>query len=127
MYGDGFLDRAAELHGGYDADLMATLTEFTARSIALSFARFVPPVDEVIAAGGGVCNPVLFARLAALLSPAKLRTERRARRTGRGPRSDGLRDPGQRGDPRPLHINARGHRRVPPRRAGQALFTSPLS
>ena len=42
MYGDGFLDRAAAIHGGYDADLMATLTEFTARSIALSFARFVP-------------------------------------------------------------------------------------
>ena len=26
----------------------------------------------MIAAGGGVCNPVLFARIAALLSPAKL-------------------------------------------------------
>jgi anhydro-N-acetylmuramic acid kinase len=57
---------------GYGADLMATLPEFTARSIALNFARFVPPVDEVIAAGGGARNPVLFARLAAILSPAKL-------------------------------------------------------
>jgi anhydro-N-acetylmuramic acid kinase len=70
MYGDAFVARAAELHGGYGADLMATLTEFTARSIALNFARFVPPVDVVIAAGGGVRNPVLLARLAALLSPA---------------------------------------------------------
>jgi anhydro-N-acetylmuramic acid kinase len=72
MYGYAFVAGAAELHGGYDAGLMATLTEFTARSIALGFARFVPPVGEVIAAGGGVRNPVLFGRLAELLSPARL-------------------------------------------------------
>jgi anhydro-N-acetylmuramic acid kinase len=51
---------------------MATLTEFTARSIAVNFERFVPPVGEVIAAGGGVKNPALFGRLAELLSPARL-------------------------------------------------------
>ena len=32
----------------------------------------MPPVDEVIAAGGGVCNPVLIQRIGELLSPAKL-------------------------------------------------------
>ena len=32
MYGDAFVARAAEQHGGYDADLMATLTEFTRKS-----------------------------------------------------------------------------------------------
>jgi anhydro-N-acetylmuramic acid kinase len=72
MYGDTFIDRAAALHGGIDANLMATLTEFTARSVAGAFAQFVPPVDEVIAAGGGVCNPVLIQRIGELLAPAKL-------------------------------------------------------
>ncbi len=76
VYGDAFLDRAAELHGGYDADLMATLTEFVARTIALGLrqaAEFGPPVDQVIVAGGGVKNPVLFERIAALISPAPVR------------------------------------------------------
>jgi anhydro-N-acetylmuramic acid kinase len=72
MYGDAFVARAAALHGGFDADLMATLVEFTARSVAQAFARFVPPVDEVISAGGGVRNPVLIDRIAALLAPARL-------------------------------------------------------
>ena len=34
MYGDAFIARVAERHGGFDADLMATLTEFVARTIA---------------------------------------------------------------------------------------------
>ena len=33
MYGDAFLDRAIARHGGADADLMATLTEFVARTV----------------------------------------------------------------------------------------------
>ncbi|HEX8200792.1 MAG TPA: anhydro-N-acetylmuramic acid kinase, partial [Isosphaeraceae bacterium] len=73
MYGDSFVAAVAAAHGGHDADLMATLTEFVARSVALGFARFVPPVDEVIAAGGGVNNPALLGRIAALLAPAVLR------------------------------------------------------
>jgi anhydro-N-acetylmuramic acid kinase len=72
MYGDAFIDRAAALHGGVDANLMATLTEFTARSVAGAFAQFVQPIDEVIAAGGGVCNPVLIQRIRELLAPARL-------------------------------------------------------
>ena len=35
MYGDVFVARVAERHGGIDADLMATLTEFVARTVAL--------------------------------------------------------------------------------------------
>ncbi|WP_165219877.1 anhydro-N-acetylmuramic acid kinase [Aquisphaera insulae] len=73
MYGDAFVDHAAGLLGRCDADLMATLTEFTARSIAGAFAAFVPPRDEVIAAGGGVRNPALLGRIAALLAPARVR------------------------------------------------------
>ncbi|AMV35817.1 anhydro-N-acetylmuramic acid kinase [Planctomyces sp. SH-PL62] len=72
MYGDPFVDRAGTLLGRFDADLMATLTEYTARTVADAFARFVPPVVEVIGAGGGVKNPALFGRLAQLLAPARL-------------------------------------------------------
>ena len=76
MYGDDFVARAAALHGGLDADLMATLTEFTARTVALAFDRHVrvdPPVDEVVAAGGGVKNPALMDRIIALLHPIRVR------------------------------------------------------
>jgi anhydro-N-acetylmuramic acid kinase len=72
MYGDAFIDRAAALHGGVDANLMATLTEFTARSVAGAFAQFVPAAQEVIVAGGGVRNPVLIKRIGELLAPARL-------------------------------------------------------
>jgi len=72
MYGDAFVERAGSLLGRFDADLMATLTEYTARTVADAFARFVPPVVEVIGAGGGVRNPALFGRLAELLAPARL-------------------------------------------------------
>jgi anhydro-N-acetylmuramic acid kinase len=76
VYGDVFVARAAELHGGYDADLMATLIEFVARSVALGLeqcAAMGPPVDQVVAAGGGVNNPVLMERITAQLSPIPLR------------------------------------------------------
>jgi anhydro-N-acetylmuramic acid kinase len=72
MYGDAFVARAAERHGGYDVDLMATLTEFTARTIALGLrqcAQMGPPIEEVVAAGGGVKNLALMERIAALIAP----------------------------------------------------------
>ena len=76
MYGDAFVARAAERHGGFDADLMATLTEFVARTIALGLGQcdqLGPPVEEIIAAGGGVKNPVLMERIAAALAPVPIR------------------------------------------------------
>ncbi len=76
MYGDDFVARAEALHGGLDADLMATLTEFTARSVALAFDRHVgvdSPVQEVVAAGGGVKNPALMDRIIGLLHPIRVR------------------------------------------------------
>ena len=75
-YGDAFVDRAAARHGTEDADLMATLTEFTARSVALAFERFVrtePPVTELVVAGGGVKNPALMARIVDLIRPIRVR------------------------------------------------------
>jgi anhydro-N-acetylmuramic acid kinase len=45
-------------------DALATLTEFTARSIALNYARHLPaPPNEVILCGGGAANPSLVAAL----------------------------------------------------------------
>ncbi len=76
MYGDAFVDRAAGRHGGYDADLMATLTEFVARTVALGIHQcdaLGPPVEEIVAAGGGVKNPVLMERIAALVAPVPVR------------------------------------------------------
>lgn len=47
------------------ADLIATATAFTARSVAEAVARFVEPApDRVIASGGGVRNPTLMRMLA---------------------------------------------------------------
>jgi anhydro-N-acetylmuramic acid kinase len=76
MYGDAFLDRAVASHGGLDADLMATLTEFVARSVADGIRQcgmLGPPVEEVVAAGGGVRNPVLMERIAAMVAPVPVR------------------------------------------------------
>jgi anhydro-N-acetylmuramic acid kinase len=44
-------------------DLVATLTAFTARTIADAYRRFLPPVDEVVVSGGGAHNRFLLERL----------------------------------------------------------------
>ena len=75
-YGDAFLERAEALHGGLDADLVATLTEFTAKTIAQAFDQHIkidPPVVEVVIAGGGGSNPFLIERITALLTPKRVR------------------------------------------------------
>ncbi len=53
------------------ADLVATLTELTARSIGDAYRRWVLPrgVDEVILTGGGGRNPALVERIRAQLAP----------------------------------------------------------
>lgn len=52
-------------------DLIATLTELTARSIASAYERWLLPqgLDEVIVTGGGALNPTLMGRLVSLLEP----------------------------------------------------------
>ena len=58
-----------------DADWLATLTEFTAASIADSYQRFLPSLpDEVILAGGGSCNSYLKERLQSYLPDSQLLT-----------------------------------------------------
>jgi len=59
--------------GRRDEDIVATVTAFSADSVADQYRRFLPiEPDEVIAAGGGTRNPVFMARLAAAL-PARTR------------------------------------------------------
>ncbi len=54
-----------------DADVLATATELTARSIALAYARFVPePLVDILVSGGGARNAYLMERLRVALSPA---------------------------------------------------------
>jgi anhydro-N-acetylmuramic acid kinase len=57
-------------------DLLATLTEFTARTVADAFRSWVLPlgVDEVVLTGGGARNPELVRRIGAALAPLRVRT-----------------------------------------------------
>ena len=64
-YVEGFLRRPLAT-----ADLVATLTALTARTVADALRG----VDVVVASGGGVRNPVLLRMLAAELGPAELTT-----------------------------------------------------
>lgn len=52
-------------------DLLATLTELTARLVADACHAY--RLDELVVAGGGVRNPTLMARIGALAAPATVR------------------------------------------------------
>jgi anhydro-N-acetylmuramic acid kinase len=70
---DPVIDRALE-RGLNSNDVVATLTAFTAHSIADQYRRFLPgPPDEVVIGGGGSRNPVLMQLLSELLDPAQIR------------------------------------------------------
>jgi anhydro-N-acetylmuramic acid kinase len=58
-------------------DLVATVTEFVARSVADAYACHVPKgarVADVVVSGGGVRNPVLMDRLRRLVAPWPVRS-----------------------------------------------------
>jgi anhydro-N-acetylmuramic acid kinase len=58
-----------------DSSILATLTALTAASIADAYERFAPaPVAEVIAGGGGTCNPTLMTMLRQRLDPVPVLT-----------------------------------------------------
>jgi anhydro-N-acetylmuramic acid kinase len=57
-----------------DADVVATATSLTARSIADAYRRFMPePVTEVLVSGGGAKNPTLTRMIADLVAPIEVR------------------------------------------------------
>lgn len=73
LFGEQFVSNFIKEHDTMaPADVVATLTEFTATSIAVSCQRFVVPtldggLDELIIGGGGAHNTTLVSRIAALL------------------------------------------------------------
>ena len=76
QFGREFVERLLRSGVGLP-DLAATATALTAASIATGLERFVRPkmpVDEIIAAGGGVHNPRLMSYLAAFLPEVAIRT-----------------------------------------------------
>ncbi len=79
LFGEPFWQKiqpevAAAKLGRYD--LMATLTEFTARSIAQNYRAHLPqPLDRIILTGGGVANSSLVRRLFAALQGEGIRAQ----------------------------------------------------
>lgn len=70
LFGPGFAENV--LARGLDAaDCMATLTAFTAQSIADAFRDFAPQVREVYASGGGIHNRTLMTMLEQRLKAAR--------------------------------------------------------
>jgi len=78
QYHDAVFDRLAMRRGAtisFDPDLVATITAFTAHSIASAYRQHLPAMpDEVIVGGGGARNPTLMHLLAAALSPIPVYT-----------------------------------------------------
>jgi anhydro-N-acetylmuramic acid kinase len=62
-------------HDASDADIVATATALTARSVADAYGRFLPePVMEVLVSGGGSKNATLMAMIAEQLPGLAVRT-----------------------------------------------------
>ncbi|HEY3107805.1 MAG TPA: anhydro-N-acetylmuramic acid kinase, partial [Chloroflexota bacterium] len=76
LFGAQFADRAIDralARGLGTADLVATLTALTSRSIVDAYRRFLPRIpDQVVLGGGGSQNPTLRGWLAEALAPAEL-------------------------------------------------------
>lgn len=77
-FGRPFVERLAEVvapEGDAEwLDLIATLTELTARSVADAYRRWLIPrgLDEVIVTGGGALNRTLVSRIADLIDPVPI-------------------------------------------------------
>ncbi|MEM1369213.1 MAG: anhydro-N-acetylmuramic acid kinase [Cyanobacteria bacterium P01_H01_bin.15] len=78
LFSPTYLDlcwRSAQARGLGPADWLATLTDFTAASIAKSYREFLPQLpNRVLVCGGGSRNPTLCKRLADYLPDARVET-----------------------------------------------------
>ncbi|MBL4934728.1 anhydro-N-acetylmuramic acid kinase [Clostridium sp. YIM B02515] len=76
FFGSQFVDRLLEKWGNLEAnDIIATVTMFTAKSIALNYREFVfnaYPIEEVILGGGGSYNNTLVSMIKELLPECKV-------------------------------------------------------
>ena len=76
QFGPEYLERVRAVvlaRGGGDDDLVATLTQLTAMSVADQARRFLPTAPELwLVCGGGVSNPTLMAALERELAPARV-------------------------------------------------------
>jgi anhydro-N-acetylmuramic acid kinase len=72
LFSPEYLEKCLTTCGGLsNYNILATLTEFTARAIAKSYCDFLPVFpDEVLISGGGGRNGYLMERLQDLLKPA---------------------------------------------------------
>jgi anhydro-N-acetylmuramic acid kinase len=70
-FGDSVWHRGETL-GLTGEDIVATVTAYTACSMAHAYQRYLPPVQEVILGGGGSHNPVLRNMIERRVAPAKL-------------------------------------------------------
>ncbi|MGB3137892.1 MAG: anhydro-N-acetylmuramic acid kinase [Nodosilinea sp.] len=67
--------QAAQERGLNSRDLIATLTEFTAATVAHAYRTFLPHLpDRVLVGGGGSHNPVLMAHLQAYLPESSVQS-----------------------------------------------------
>ena len=78
LFGKGFFTRCLEEATSFHlspADMLATLTEFTACSITLSYQSYLPQLpDEVLLCGGGSQNAYLVSRLQQQLPDITIRS-----------------------------------------------------
>lgn len=73
-FGPRRLERWLEDHGEASAaDLLATLTELTARGVARALTWPAFPVDELVLCGGGARNDELVRRIAERVAPVEVR------------------------------------------------------
>jgi anhydro-N-acetylmuramic acid kinase len=74
LFSAAWLDNLTDDHRGRAADVLATLTELTARSIADAIERWCPAVRDLIVCGGGARNVTLMNALSRLAAPRPVQT-----------------------------------------------------